>query len=223
MESLLTPLADYFWIAGVETISYDDVPWRPSPQADKTIDEHSGSDSSKKIIPSSTTRANACYSRQSCVNRLFKVSNDSQDSVKTLEEPCGNGRCNRSSTAIRPAGGGSNGIRHDHSIGDLDFDKALLKLSTDWKNFLDMSFSAGAKLQARPPTVNSRVERIKADGSEFNGRNSPLRSITGSIRRKMSFRDMNGVRKSLMAPRTGGLPVTPTIALCWIQSYTDIP
>jgi hypothetical protein len=80
-------------------------------------------------------------------------------------------------------------------MGDFDFDKALVKFAAEREVFLeDLSFSAGAKVQARAPMVNPRAERIKAEESD-SGRLSPLRSIKGSIRRKMSFRDMNSVRK----------------------------
>lgn len=208
MEGSSTPLADYFWIAGVEAISYTDAP-QPSPQLDDTINEDGEPDSADNIVPAAT-RATARHSRQSSLNRLSKISSEARNSVGTLDELDGNTRSNRSSATIRPAAplpqGGHifNGIPHDPSMGDFDFDKALLKFAVERENFLDdLSFSAGAKLQARPPMVNPRTERIKAEDGDLSGRKSPLRSIRGSIRRKMSFRDMNSMRKQPAAPKAG--------------------
>ncbi|EON97012.1 putative ddenn domain-containing protein [Phaeoacremonium minimum UCRPA7] len=208
MESSSTPLADYFWIAGVEAISYNDAP-QPSPQLDETINEDGEPDTAENNAPSAT-RATARHSRQSSLNRLSKISSEARNSVHTLDELDGNTRSNRSSATIRPtapqAGHIFNGIPHDPSMGDFDFDKALLKFAVERENFLDdLSFSAGAKLQARPPMVNPRAERIKAEDGDLSGRKSPLRSIRGSIRRKMSFRDMNSMRKQPTAPKAASI------------------
>ena len=88
-------------------------------------------------------------------------------------------------------------------LPDFDFDKALMKFAAEREIFLDdLSFTAGAKLQARPPMVNNpRAERIKAEEGELSGRMSPLKSIKGSIRRKISFRDMNSVKRQTAPPR----------------------
>ncbi|KAL8409396.1 hypothetical protein RB594_007720 [Gaeumannomyces avenae] len=273
MEGSSTPLADYFWIAGIESISYGDA---PAPQAtiqpptvDETITEDGEAESASEAAnPPTTSRpAAARHSRQNsggtrlsksmfdCFAMEFSPLDDNNDAGFT--------KSNRSSATIRPVAGSplsptfnlslsfgtSNGIGNNSSSGsrntesnsngngnaapssnttpnvngtsngngvglfsppgerrnsvyDFDFDKALFKFASERENFLDdLSFSAGAKLQTRPPMVNTRAERIKAEDAIESGRMSPLKSIKGSIRRKMSFRDMNSVRKQSLTPR----------------------
>ncbi|KJZ80414.1 hypothetical protein HIM_00264 [Hirsutella minnesotensis 3608] len=204
MEESSTPLADYFWIAGVATISYDDAPQSAHLPVGSTICEHGEPD--ENSFSSQPKSAAARHSRQSSANRISKVSADARFSINTLDELDGNTRSNRSSATIKPVrtpstNGASNNVAsleggHVLHMGDFDFDSALLKFAAERENFLDdLSFSAGAKTQSRPPMINPRAERIRADDSSGNGRMSPLKSIKGSIRRKISFKDMNSVRK----------------------------
>lgn len=232
MDGTSTPLADYFWIAGIENITYHDnepVDHRPvsTLQLDETIkedNEHENGNSPTNSLKNAAAR----HSRRNSLNRLSKASNDLRFSIQTVGEEDGT-KSNRSSATIRPistaapatdstndangvddaasptADTPTNGVPPSVSNGmgftglpDFDFDKALMKFAAERENFLDdLSFSAGAKLQARPPMVNNpRAERIKADETETaSGRMSPLRSIKGSIRRKISFRDMNSTKR----------------------------
>lgn len=212
MDNTGAPLADYFWIAGIESISYQDLPPpASSTQVESTITEDGEPDDHPEPTRSSSPSAGktfARHSRQNSNNRLSKAS--FTNSIHTLEELDGNTRSNRSSATIRavppPGGTGENGPQ----LGDFDFDKALVKFAAERENFLeDLSFSAGAKTQSRPPMVNPRAERIKADELS-GGRMSPMKSIRGSIRgsirRKISFRDMNSARKQPTTPRPGMAP-----------------
>lgn len=219
MENSSTPLADYFWIAGVESVSYHDPNSQPAPAVvpvESTIVEDG--ESEDEDTNGDQPKAKARHSRQGSANRLSRISLTDRFSIHTLDETDGNTKSNRSSATIRainpPNFGNTNGNGNGHSstngqnagpsgilgegsmlMGDFDFDKALVKFAAEREVFLeDLSFSAGAKVQARAPMVNPRAERIKAEESD-SGRLSPLRSIKGSIRRKMSFRDMNSVRK----------------------------
>ncbi|KAI1357480.1 dDENN domain-containing protein [Xylaria arbuscula] len=205
MESTSAPLADYFWIAGIESVSYNDVPAPTVPnQLETTIAEDGEpDDQSDSQAPPLDHKRSARHSRQNSSNRLSRVS--ISNSIHTLEELDGNTRSNRSSATIRPNPPPAGIENSDGPLIDFDFDKALVKFAAERENFLeDLSFSAGAKTQTRPPMVNPRAERIKADESA-NGRLSPLKSIRGSIRgsirRKISFRDMNSSRKQPTAPR----------------------
>lgn len=236
MENSSTPLADYFWIAGIENITYDYDTYDDGPvsqlasQLDDTIVEDGEGEATDAASVTSPSRATARHSRQNSANRLSTISKlsitpsiSSGETTRVLEDVDGNTRSNRSSATIRPnpapnlGGGGTtngnnvaNGFLGGEGIGfdgfpaDFDFDKALLKFAAERENFLDdLTFSAGAKIQSRPPMVNPRTERLKAEDADQSGRKSPLRSIRGSIRRKMSFRDMNSVRKQPMPPRAG--------------------
>ncbi|QPH05985.1 hypothetical protein C2857_004142 [Epichloe festucae Fl1] len=224
MESSSTPLADYFWIAGVESISYDDpLPTTSNLPVESTIaeDGEPDDDTFNGYKP-----ATARHSRQNSANRLSKISLDGRFSINsTLDELDGNTRSNRSSATIKAAkptganGSASNGASAGPpasegpipgqgfglmGMPDFDFDKALLKFAAERENFLeDLSFTAGAKLQSRPPMVNPRAERIRADQGVPSGRMSPLKSLKGSIRRKISFREMNSVRKGPAISRQG--------------------
>lgn len=219
--STTRPLADYFWIAGVESIAYDDPPLGgPGGNVEEPIaedieqDHHHQAHSSHNGTGTGVSRPAARHSRQNSASRL----SSSRFSIHTLDESDGNTRSNRSSVTIRAsqapnlANGTPNGGLPPSESGNLlegfDFDSALLKFAAEREDFLDdLSFSAGAKLQSRPPMVNPRAERIRAEEGELSGRRSPLRSIErsikGSIRRKISFRDMNSSRKQPVVSRAG--------------------
>lgn len=227
MEGTSTPLADYFWIAGVESLAYDDG-WQGQNNSKEhqlgasiAEDGEPATDAEGTNAGSGTGRNTARHSRQSSGNRLSKISlSDNRFSMSTLDDLDGGNTAssNRSSATIRPVnnGTGANGL----SIPDLagprrnsggtviegfDFDKALLKFAAEREDFLeDLTFSAGAKVQSRPPMTNPRAERIKAEDGEPSGRRSPLRSLRGSIRRRISFRDMNSMRKQPSTTRQGG-------------------
>jgi hypothetical protein len=91
-------------------------------------------------------------------------------------------------------------------LGDFDFDKALVKFANERENFLDdLGFSAGAPIQKREPMTNPRADRIRIEEGDILGstaRRSPLRSVGGSIRRKISFRDMNSMKRQPSVQRT---------------------
>lgn len=251
MDGTSIPLADYFWIAGVESISYDDGLQPGSAaaaaaalsakehQVESTIAEDGEppeNDNDIIATPSNTksaARASARHSQLSsatATNRFSRMSlsdtngngngngndnrNSNRFSMASIDDfDSGNTTSNRSSATIRannpspgPGAGGlappempAAGVPGNRNSGisfleGFDFDKALVKFAAERDDFLeDLTFSAGAKVQSRPPMVNPRAERIKADDSD--GRKSPLKSIGGSIRRRISFRDMNSVRK----------------------------
>ncbi|KAK3321159.1 AEX-3 domain-containing protein [Cercophora scortea] len=259
-NSSSTPLADYFWIAGVENISYDDGP--PAPLEDTIVEDGEGegegedAEAETSVMSSPSPRGTARHSRHNSANRLSTLSKLSlslsiSSEGRGLDDADGNTRSNRSSATIRPvpppnsnpsAPNGTNGTNNNNGVNgtngtngangangvsgigiglglpngqggflnDFDFDKALFKFAAEREDFLDdLTFSAGAKVQARPPMVNPRTEKLKTEEAKQSGRKSPMRSIHGSIRRKMSFRDMTSVRKQPNAPKAGTKPTEP--------------
>jgi hypothetical protein len=205
MATSSAPLADYFWIAGIDSIVYDDAPQSSNTAFEETIiedGEQEDLEPSAGPAPRSTSRSR--HSRQGSANRFSRMSNDGRSSIHTLDELDGNTRSNRSSATIRPVhglpngNGATNGFTSDGVplMGDFDFDKALVKFAAERENFLDdLSFTAGAKTQTRQPMITPRADRLRADEND-TGRMSPImRSIKGSIRRKISFREMSSVRK----------------------------
>ena len=211
MDTTSAPLADYFWIAGIDSLSYSDHAFGanltngnapPSPAVDATIEEGSEGET-----PASPPRATARHSRNNSWNRLSKLSNDARNSIQTLDE-LETTRSNRSSITIKAVNISGNGETLENGangnggrgMGDFDFDRALVKFANERENFLDdLSFSAGAPTQSRPPMTNPRADRLRVEEQQENvagpGKRSPLRSVGGSIRRRISFRDMNSVKR----------------------------
>ena len=210
MESPAVPLADYFWIAGVESIAYDD----PAPQLPAQVESTIVEDGEPQEAPANgiSHKVMSRHSRQSSGHRFSRLS------IQTFEELDGT-RSNRSSATIRPSNGNGRASGDFPAPGDFDFDKALLKFAAERENFLeDLSFSAGAKTHSRPPMTNLRAERIRAEDGEASGRRSPLRNIKGSIRRRISFRDMNSLRKQPSNARAGGANRPGLFSLCHCNS-----
>lgn len=217
MDNSSAPLADYFWIAGIDSLSYSDPVFgpsnprekaingaaEPSPVVDATIDEGSEGESGSSPQSNGNTRATARHSRNNSWNRLSKSPNDLRSSIAALDE-LEKTRSNRSSVTIK-AGTTGNGKQ---SMAEFNFDEALLKFANERENFLDdLSFSAGAPIQKPAPMTHPRTENLRKFDSESNGaaggRRSPLREVGGSIRRRISFRDMSSTkRQSSMANRS---------------------
>ena len=210
MENTSAPLADYFWIAGVDNLSYNDpIPNQissrdqfgttPSPQVETTIEE--GSEGENFTPIATTRRATAQHSRQNSWQRLNKLPHEARGSISNIEE-LDVTRSNRSSITIKAGNAGNtNDNGNGNSLGDFDFDTALMKFANERENFLDdLSFRAGLPVQKPAPMTNPapniRTDRLKAEDAENgSGRRSPLRSVGGSIRRKISFRDMNSMKR----------------------------
>lgn len=213
MESSSIPLAEYFWIAGVESFSYEDANFTASTGAAASPVEATISEDGQPVNGNNANGSHknpARHSRQNSANRLSKLSLDMRSISSAFDEIDAGTKSNRSSTTIKAVNGQTNGASSsaeeeakvpEPGTKDFDFDKALYKFASEREYFLeDLSFSAGAKLQQRPPMVNARAERIKADEGVPSGRLSPLRSITGSLRRKISFRDSGSIRKAPNRP-----------------------
>lgn len=208
MDPTSAPLADYFWIAGIDSLSYGESSTSPnktaangtsaSPHVDTTIEEDVEGDLAS-TADGGHTQAAARHSRTNSWNRLSRLSNDARLSIQSLEEPEEGMNSNRSSVTIRavPASNGNGTSNATGLMGDFDFDKALRKFANERETFLDdLSFSAGTVTHNRPP-MTSRAEILRHDELDApNGRKSPLlKSVGGSIRRKISFRDLNSMKK----------------------------
>lgn len=209
MDLTSAPLADYFWIAGIDSLSYGEAP-NPSanavrdkatngvvtsPPVETTIAEDNEGDAVEPISES-TSRATARHSRNNSWHRLSQLSNDARNSIQSHDSG-DQTKSNRSSVTFRADQTPSvNG--HRGSLTEFDFDTVLLKFACERETFLsDLSFSAGTVLQNRPP-MTSKAERIRHDEPDTNGTNgrkSPFGKVGGSIRRKMSFRDLGSLRR----------------------------
>ncbi len=214
MDSTFAPLADYFWIAGIDSLSFGDP--KPvsssntrdkspnglptSPPIETTIEEGSEIELVDPTL-GSAPRPRARHSRNNSWQRLSRLSNDARNSIHSVEL-IDNSNSNRSSLTIRAGPAAStHGTQNGDFLAEFDFDQALSKFANERESFLDdLSFSAGTVLQNRPP-MTSRAERIKHDDSEMNGRKSPFGKVGGSIRRKISFRDLNSMKRQTTISR----------------------
>lgn len=205
-----SPLADFFWIAGLDGKEVEDTYWKlrneyvsnresaPGPAVSDTIEEDS---EHEETDGDAAAAAETRDSRRRSQNRLSKLSSDARLSIQSGEskmvESQGSGS-NRSSMTIRAASGTSGGLELPN--GEFDFDKALLKFASERESFLsDLSLSAGAITPARPKP-RAKMQKIV---SEDKPATNPLKSGIGSVRRHMSFRDMNSMKRQPSVARQG--------------------
>jgi hypothetical protein len=202
------PLADYFWIAGVdgaevlETFKRLGEDYRmngaasPAPALADVIqedaeEEHKPTESSSR--PTSTLFVG--NERRGPNNRLSTLSRDSEQSNGTSS--------NRSSATVKGATPSPRG--QSMFMEDFDFDQALLKFASERESFLtDLSLSAGAITPNSRPRSRVRTQKI-VDEAPSPGSNNLLRSGIGSVRRHMAFRDMNSMKRQPSVARQGEL------------------
>lgn len=211
MDPSSAPLADYFWIAGVDSSSYGNeasvsgsngegnINSLGSGPVESTIEEDQDleSEESKRsgITPASTTlaRGDSFHRLSKLSDEVTKLSIDARRSIQSVTSDKSIPSSNRSSVTIRAAL--SNGT--SSVLSDVDFDKALLKFASERDNFLDeLTFSAGT-IVPKQPARHSKAQRIVHD--EIGG----VKSGSGSIRRHMSFRDLNSMKRQPSVARTG--------------------
>ncbi|OQE36284.1 hypothetical protein PENCOP_c012G00496 [Penicillium coprophilum] len=195
------PLADYFWIAGVDGTEILDTFQRlgedyrangaasPGPALADTIQEDA--DAEEEHNPDVVSRPNSTLvagtGHRGSTQRLSTLS-------KSSEGTNGAGtNSNRSSMTVK---GASSPLRASALFSeDFDFDTALFKFANERETFLtDLSLSAGAITPNTRPRSRVRTQKIVSDDSPAPSGNL-LRSGIGSVRRHMAFRDMNSMKR----------------------------
>ncbi|KAI9751693.1 MAG: hypothetical protein M4579_005959 [Chaenotheca gracillima] len=195
-----TPLASYFWIAGVDSLSYgQQFHLNPdtgekinngssSPHVESTIEEdkaletENGSRQSVNGRTSSTTPP--LFDKRHSYNRHSGYFDENRFSISSTKT-AGTTDSNRSSATIRPV----NGNVAPNGTETFDFDKALRKFASERDSFLDdLSFSAGTFVPSKP---HKHPKAQKIQNEEMGGRNSSI----GSIRRRISFRDLSSAKR----------------------------
>ena len=202
------PLADFFWIAGVDGQDIFDTYVRlgnisnstngaHGPGFGDTIEEDQDAEQEVSSILESP-RPMSRHSRRNSYQRLSRFSDEARMSVRSLDKSLADTGSKRSSVTIRPLP--SPGPRASVLLSDADFDKALKQFATDRDSFfLDLNFSAGAVTQPNRPRVRPKTQKIVAEDIQPA---SISRGI-GSIRRHMSFREMNSVKRQPSVARNG--------------------
>ena len=224
-ESSSAPLADWFFISGhspspkdrylrtdqLSGVDSEQLRWpctnpiEPSddvlpPPVEQTIEEErtseSENDNTDYVAP--TPRRNKRNSYQ----RLSRLSDEARLSIASVSlspDPKGTDS-NRSSTTIKGVQiNGTNGLT------EADFDRALRKFASERESFLtDLTLSAGVVVPNRPK-ARPKAQRI------VNEDNGGLKPGVGSIRRRISFRDMNSMKRQSSVNRQCALPYTFSI------------
>ncbi|CAI7563959.1 unnamed protein product [Penicillium glandicola] len=191
------PLADYFWIAGVDGTEILDTFRRlgedyrangaasPGPALADTIQEDA--DAEEEHNPDRVTRTNSMLftGYRGSAQRLSTLSKNSEGTNGA------GSNSNRSSMTVK---GASSPLRASALFSeDFDFDSALFKFANERESFLtDLSLSAGAITPNTRPRSRVRTQKIVPEDSPSPGGNL-LRSGIGSVRR--SFRDMNSMKR----------------------------
>jgi hypothetical protein len=202
MDPSSAPLADYFWIAGVDSLSYGQY-FKLNPDTgekevnggasglpvDSTIDENSALDTSDIRSPPTSRHSHVPahpWEASDASPRLSGYMAESRFSVQSgTTEPASN----RSSATIRPL----QSQNHTAGLSDFDFDRALRKFTVERDSFLDeLSFSAGAVPAAKVNNIHSKATRFTHDE---NVPGNSARAASSSVRRHFSLRDLNSMRR----------------------------
>ena len=231
-EEAATPLADYFWIAGVDGSEVLETYQRlgdeyranratsPGPAVTDIIEEDADAEDAYDPQLDAFPRPGSSIRHRGSVQRLSFRSGDSDPHVNGSSS-------NRSSVTIK--GGGGNGVAGagagagagsggtgatgpisprtssflDES-GNFDFDKALLKFASERESFLsDLSLSAGAITPNSRPRSRLRTQKISSDDNPSGG--NLIRSGIGSVRRHMALRDMNSMKRQPSVARQASI------------------
>ena len=129
--------------------------------------------------------------KRNSYNRLSHLSDDKRISFSStrISDSRAGTDSNRSSTTIKAVQ-----INGTKSFTEVDFEKALRKFVSERDSFIaDLNDSAGVVL--KQPRPRPKTQRIVSDES------SSLKSGLGSVRRRISFRDMSSVKRQASVAR----------------------
>ena len=209
-EIASTPLADFFWIAGVDSsdllktyaqLSRATLPKSPGGLEDTIEEDQDAEQSSVLESPRPISRS----STSDPWNRFSKISNGSSRQLKPLNGDTTGTASNRSSATIRPIQ--SDAPTAVDLMDDVDFENALRSFAADRESFLfDLNLSAGAITQSNR-TTRQRPKTLKIKGDDTTAPTG-LKSSLGSVRRHMSFRDMNSIKRQSTIGRNGKIKST---------------
>ncbi|EXJ82536.1 hypothetical protein A1O3_06349 [Capronia epimyces CBS 606.96] len=215
----LRPLADYFWIAGLDTqqlleaFSYSRWSHEISDTngvVESAIKEEATVDNDESSILQSP-RTSVRHSRHDSYQRLSQLSDEARSAVQSFSDatrPHSNRGSTRSSVTVRPASP-SPAARMSTAFTEVDFEKAMKKFTIDRETFfLDLNFNPSkpsepsqASQASKPTPSKSRPKTQKIVVPDEPS--PPLNRNFGSIRRHLSFKDMSSAkRQPSLARRT---------------------
>ncbi|ETI19511.1 hypothetical protein G647_09345 [Cladophialophora carrionii CBS 160.54] len=197
------PLADYFWIAGLDSQQLVDAfsqqRWShdlvEQNGVETTIREEVTPEFDQSSIMQSP-RGSASHSRHDSYQRLSQLSDEARSTIQSLDSATQT-QSNRSSMTVRPADAAPD-VRMSSAISEADFDKAMKKFATDRDEFyLDLSFNSAETAKPTRSKSHLRTQKIVAQDEPPS---LPNRNF-GSIRRHLSFKDMSSTKRQLSVAR----------------------
>lgn len=183
------PLADYFFIAGIESTQIFEERERASglvaPTLNATIEEDKALDTASARPKSSEGLSVADGPHRRSRSRFSYEARKSVGSMTGLEAKTP--ASNRSSATVK-------GIQAGSGLSDADFEHALRRFAAERDTFLEeIQFSAGAVAQPTRPKPRQRTQRIVAEDA------GTPKSGVGSIRRRIST--MSSMKRQPSATR----------------------
>ncbi|KAI9801396.1 MAG: hypothetical protein M1825_003375 [Sarcosagium campestre] len=220
MDPSSAPLADYFWIAGVDSLSYGQhlqlnpttgektVTGVAAPPVESTIEEDRAleADTQRQSGDFSENGEISAHRRTDSFQRLSRLSNEARMSIQSVsgEQLHAGTGSNRSSVTIKAVQ--PNGQANGSGLSDYDFDRALLKFTSERDSFLDeLTFSAGTVVQKKPAT-HPKAQRLT--NADVNG----VKTATGSVRRRISFRELSSMKRQPSMARTASMRTTKRLS-----------
>ena len=160
----------------------------PPDPVEQTIEEDAAAEAEDNALPATPRKP-----KRNSYQRLSSLSDEARLSLSSLPfspEHKGTGS-SRSSVTIKGIQiNGTNG-----GLNDADFEYALKKFAAQRDSFLsDLTLSAGAMVPSRPKARPKTQKIVNDDGAG-------LKAGVGSIRRRISFRDMNSVKRQSSVKR----------------------
>ncbi|KAG8624699.1 hypothetical protein KVT40_007766 [Elsinoe batatas] len=184
-DSTSNPLADYFFIAGIESTQIFDernITAGPPP-VETTIEEDralvtDGTTSPRPATPGSPTSETPARKSK----RYSWDARKSIGSIINLADDAPSPASNRSSTTIKVQTPGNANV-----LTEEDFEQALRKFATERDSFLeDVHLQAGTVTTAQPRAAKARPKTIRIMSDDSTNGAAGLRGGVGSLRRKLS-------------------------------------
>ena len=149
-------------------------------QTEPTIAEDSAEESGDDNVSLPSAR----NSKRLSFQRLSHLSDGKRSSYLSTKSSEGKGTdSNRSSATIKAVQ-----VNTTKALSDYDFEKALRKFASERESFLlDLNTSAGAVI--KQPKPRPKTQRI------INDESPNLKSGLGSVRRRISFREMSSMKR----------------------------
>lgn len=217
------PLADYFWIAGLDTQDLLDAFAKEEQNkasdvnevglgrpVDETIQEDAAAEELAEEVPESPV-ASSKHSRQNSYNKLLNRRSTANSSILS-SDTITNAPNIPSHATIRRVVSPNTQIplpdssdfwqdpptpRQSRIMNDIDFDDVMKRFTSDRDAFyLDLNFRSDAVAPQPSMSISKprpRTQRIIADDLEPMP-STPTRAL-GSVRRHMSFKEMNSTRR----------------------------